>query len=74
MVLKAPHYGFIGLKLKGLIFHESNSRRARGVVNTDGWKEPIVKENTSAGGSLTMNKEDEQGPGAGEKICSVTGA
>lgn len=44
------------------------------MVNTDGWKEPIVKENTSAGGSLTMNKENEQGPGAGEKICSVTGA
>jgi hypothetical protein len=38
MVLKAPDYGFIGLKLKGLIFHESDRRRARGTVNTDGWE------------------------------------
>jgi hypothetical protein len=39
MVLKARDYGFIGLKLKGLIFHESESRRAQGAVNIDGWEE-----------------------------------
>jgi hypothetical protein len=30
MVLKAPDYGFIGLKLKGLIFHKSGNNRAQG--------------------------------------------
>jgi hypothetical protein len=39
MVLKARDYGFIGLKLKGLIFHENESRRAQGAVNIDGWEE-----------------------------------
>jgi hypothetical protein len=29
MVLKARDYGFIGLKLKGLIFHESGNRGAQ---------------------------------------------
>jgi hypothetical protein len=31
MVLKARDYGFIGLKLKGLIFHESGNQGARGM-------------------------------------------
>jgi hypothetical protein len=30
MVLKASDYGFIGLKLKGLIFHETADERTRG--------------------------------------------
>lgn len=30
MVLKARDYGFIGLKLKGLIFHESGNNKAQG--------------------------------------------
>jgi hypothetical protein len=30
MVLEARDYGFIGLKLKGLIFHEGGNQRTRG--------------------------------------------
>jgi hypothetical protein len=30
MVLEAPDYGFIGLKLKDLIFQESGNTEARG--------------------------------------------
>jgi hypothetical protein len=32
MVLKAPDYGFIGLKLKGLIFPASGNRGAHGAI------------------------------------------
>jgi hypothetical protein len=38
MVLEARDYGFIGLKLKGLIFHEGGNQRASQGYFI-GWKE-----------------------------------
>jgi hypothetical protein len=43
MVLKGADYGFIRLKLKDLIFHESGKQRARG-MNIHILEGEIVKE------------------------------
>jgi len=44
MVLKARDYGFIGLKLKGLIFHGSGNLAVR-ALNMHWLEGMIVKEN-----------------------------
>jgi hypothetical protein len=40
MVLEARDYGFIGVKLKGLIFYESGNQRARRKIFI-GWDEKL---------------------------------
>jgi hypothetical protein len=58
MVLKARDYGFIGLKLKGLIFYKSGHKRARGQKNIRRLERDAFKENV--GLKLTiMNKDDD---------------
>jgi hypothetical protein len=47
MVLKARDYGFIGLKLKGLIFYKSGNQRAR-AMNIRKSERGIVKENVES--------------------------
>ena len=44
MVLEAPDYGFIGLKLKGLIFQESGNTGAR-CTEYAYWGRKMAKEN-----------------------------
>jgi hypothetical protein len=44
MVLEAPDYGFIGLKLKGLIFYKSGNMEAR-CTEYACWGRKMAKEN-----------------------------
>jgi hypothetical protein len=44
MVLEAPDYGFIGLKLKGLIFRESGNTEAWGTEYAC-WRRKMAKAN-----------------------------
>jgi hypothetical protein len=56
MVLKASDYGFIGLKLKGLIFNETADERTRG-----GFVLKWECCNRSAGGPPRVEYKDDKG-------------
>jgi hypothetical protein len=43
MVLKAPDYGFIGLKLKDLIFQELDRREHAGRMNIHWFKKRVTE-------------------------------